>query len=35
MTFNSLQYAAFLPIVLIVYWNLRRREQNLLLLAAS
>jgi alginate O-acetyltransferase complex protein AlgI len=35
VTFNSLQYAAFLPAVLLVYWNLRRRGQNLLLLAAS
>ena len=35
MTFNSLQYAAFLPLVLIAYWMLGRRAQNLLLLAAS
>jgi D-alanyl-lipoteichoic acid acyltransferase DltB (MBOAT superfamily) len=35
VTFNSLQYAAFLPVVLVVYWTLRRREQNLLILAAS
>jgi alginate O-acetyltransferase complex protein AlgI len=35
VTFNSLQYAAFLPAVLLVYWNLQRRGQNLLLLAAS
>jgi D-alanyl-lipoteichoic acid acyltransferase DltB (MBOAT superfamily) len=35
VTFNSLQYAIFLPIVLLLYWNLRRRGQNLLLLAAS
>ncbi|MDQ6613546.1 MAG: MBOAT family protein [Actinomycetota bacterium] len=35
MTFNSLQYAAFLPLVLIVYWRLPRRPQNLLLLIAS
>jgi len=35
VTFNSLQYAAFLPLVLLVYWQLHRRGQNLLLLAAS
>ena len=35
MTFNSLQYAAFLPLVVIVYWMLGRRAQNVLLLAAS
>jgi alginate O-acetyltransferase complex protein AlgI len=35
VTFNSLQYAAFLPLVLLVYWRLHRRGQNLLLLAAS
>lgn len=35
MVFNSLQYAAFLPIVLFLYWRLRRRPQNLLLLVAS
>jgi alginate O-acetyltransferase complex protein AlgI len=35
MTFNSLQYAAFLPVVLIIYWRLRRRGQNVLLLVAS
>ena len=35
MTFNSLQYAAFLPVVLLLYWRLRRRGQNLLVLVAS
>ena len=35
MTFNSLQYAAFLPVVLVVYWRLSRRPQNVLLLIAS
>jgi D-alanyl-lipoteichoic acid acyltransferase DltB (MBOAT superfamily) len=35
MTFNSLQYAAFLPVVLLIYWRLGRRGQNVLLLLAS
>jgi D-alanyl-lipoteichoic acid acyltransferase DltB (MBOAT superfamily) len=35
MTFNSLQYFAFLPIVLLIYWQLPRRPQNALLLVAS
>lgn len=35
MTFNSLQYAAFLPIVLLIYWQLPRRPQNVVLLVAS
>jgi alginate O-acetyltransferase complex protein AlgI len=35
LTFNSLQYAVFLPVVLLVYWRLKRRAQNGLLLAAS
>ncbi|HEY2429423.1 MAG TPA: MBOAT family protein [Acidimicrobiales bacterium] len=35
MTFNSLQYALFLPAVLLVYWQLKRRQQNWLLLVAS
>jgi D-alanyl-lipoteichoic acid acyltransferase DltB (MBOAT superfamily) len=35
MVFNSVQYALFLPTVLGLYWLLKRREQNLLLLAAS
>lgn len=35
MTFNSLQYLAFLPLVLAIYWRLPRRAQNLFLLGAS
>ena len=35
MTFNSLQYAAFLVGVLLIYWRLPMRGQNLLLLGAS
>jgi len=35
LTFNSLQYAVFLPLVLAAYWLLPRRAQNLLLLVAS
>jgi len=35
VTFNSLQFAAFLPIVLMIYWQLSRRGQNLFLLGAS
>lgn len=35
MTFNSLQYAAFLPLVVLVYWRLGRSAQNGLLLVAS
>ena len=36
MTFNSLQYAAFFPLVLAVYWSLRgRTAKNALLLVAS
>ena len=35
MTFNSLQYAAFLPIVVLIYWRLSRRAQNVFLLGAS
>ena len=35
MTFNSLEYAAFFPVVFLVYWRLRRRAQNVLLLVAS
>lgn len=35
MTFNSLQYAAFFSVVFLLYWRLRRRGQNVLLLAAS
>jgi alginate O-acetyltransferase complex protein AlgI len=33
--FNSLEFAVFLPTVLIVYWLLPHRLQNLLLVAAS
>ena len=35
MVFNSLQYAVFLPLVVLVYWRLGRRQQNALLLATS
>ena len=35
MTFNSLQYAVFLPVVLVLYWAVRHRAQNALLLVAS
>ncbi len=35
VTFNSLQYAVFLPVVLAIYWVLPRRPQNMLLLFAS
>ena len=35
MVFNSLQYAVFLPLVLLAYWRLGRRRQNALLLGAS
>jgi alginate O-acetyltransferase complex protein AlgI len=35
VTFNSLQYAVFLPVVFIIYWRLNRRWQNWLVLAAS
>lgn len=35
MVFNSLEFFLFLPIVLGLYWVLRRPAQNLLLLAAS
>jgi len=36
MVFNSVQYALFLPIVLGLYWLVRRRKlQNILLLIAS
>jgi D-alanyl-lipoteichoic acid acyltransferase DltB (MBOAT superfamily) len=35
VTFNSLQYAVFLPLVLAVYWRLSHRGQNALLLLAS
>lgn len=35
MLFNSLEYALFLPLVLLAYFRLRHRQQNLFLLAAS
>ena len=35
MVFNSYEFALFLPIVLGLYWILRHRQQNLLLLVAS
>jgi D-alanyl-lipoteichoic acid acyltransferase DltB (MBOAT superfamily) len=35
MIFNSLQFALFFAVVLVAYWQLRHRGQNLLLLAAS
>ncbi len=35
MVFNSLQYLVFFPLVFVVYWQLKRRGQNILLLAAS
>jgi len=35
MTFNSLEYAALLAAVFVVYWRLPRRSQNGLLLVAS
>ena len=36
MLFNSIDFAIFLPIVLILYWTLRRRDlQNALLVASS
>jgi D-alanyl-lipoteichoic acid acyltransferase DltB (MBOAT superfamily) len=35
MTFNSLEYAALLAAVFVVYWRLGRRSQNVLLLVAS
>jgi D-alanyl-lipoteichoic acid acyltransferase DltB (MBOAT superfamily) len=35
MTFNSFEYAALLAAVVVVYWRLSRRGQNVLLLVAS
>ena len=35
MLFNSLVFAAFLPVVLALYYGLRHRGQNWMLLAAS
>jgi alginate O-acetyltransferase complex protein AlgI len=33
--FNSIEYAVFLPVVLVLYWSLGRRGQNVVLLVAS
>jgi D-alanyl-lipoteichoic acid acyltransferase DltB (MBOAT superfamily) len=35
VVFNSFQYVVFLPVVLGLYWLLKHRQQNALLLAAS
>jgi alginate O-acetyltransferase complex protein AlgI len=35
LLFNSLEYALFLPVVLLLYFRLGHRQQNLFLLAAS
>ena len=35
MTFNSVAYAIFLPVVVAVCWRLRHRAQNVFLVAAS
>ncbi len=35
MLFNTISYAIFLPVVLGLYWVLRHRQQNVLLLIAS
>ena len=35
MLFNSLEFAIFLPIVLLLYYGLRHKQQNILLLIAS
>jgi alginate O-acetyltransferase complex protein AlgI len=35
MIFNSIEYAAFLLLVVLIYWRLGRRAQNALLLVAS
>ncbi len=35
MVFNSLEFALFLPVVLAAYWSVKRRSQNVILLAAS
>lgn len=35
MTFDSLAFAVFLPVVLVIYYSLNHRTQNLFLLAAS
>lgn len=35
MNFATVQYLAFFVLIFVLYWNLRRRWQNILLLAAS
>jgi alginate O-acetyltransferase complex protein AlgI len=35
VTFNSVQYAVFFAVFLVVYWRMGRKPQNVLLLAAS
>ena len=35
VVFNSLEYAVFLPFVMLAYYGLRHRQQNVLLLVAS
>ena len=35
MVFNSLEFAVFLPVVLLVYWRLSHKSQNRILLVAS
>jgi D-alanyl-lipoteichoic acid acyltransferase DltB (MBOAT superfamily) len=35
VVFNSFEYAVFLPLVLLIYWRLRHKQQNVLLLVAS
>lgn len=35
MVFNSLEFAVFLPVVLLIYWRLGHKSQNRMLLAAS
>jgi alginate O-acetyltransferase complex protein AlgI len=35
VSFNSIEYLAFLILVVIVYWQLRHRAQNVLILVAS
>ena len=35
MTFNSFEYALFLPVVVLIYWRLNHKSQNVLLLVAS
>ena len=35
MIFNSLEYALFLPVVLLVYFRLRHSQQNMFLFGAS